>query len=277
MKATGTIHTPESSAMIATAPKSAWFQRLFFLYNQYYLLRRNFHTLLIRGDIDPFVPALAPARSEAGAGVGAGTAPILYMANHSSWWDGLLIYHALTVRSKGDHYMMMSQQELNKYGFFRKIGAFPMDASTRSGIMASLDYAVRLLQANRQVWIFPQGEILHQDRRPFRFMTGIGHLLRQCPQTRVVPVTLNYTFTRLQKPVVSMIFGQAYHEDWSASDRKTITERCRCLLEKQADEHRALVIDHPEPPIAGFTSILAPTKATDEQFTLVREKVTRWF
>jgi 1-acyl-sn-glycerol-3-phosphate acyltransferase len=119
------------------ARKSRPFDQLFLHYNQSWLLRRHFHFVGIRGKLD--------------AGDGGG---VLYVMNHSSWWDGLLAYQAFRTRASGDHYVMMAERQLRQFKFFCRLGAYSIDKSTPQAMIASLRYTVRLLQEGKRVWIW---------------------------------------------------------------------------------------------------------------------------
>lgn len=141
--------------MIAS-DSSKWFKRIFAQYNENYLLRRHFHSFQLSGEIDP-----APQGQ-----------PVLYLMNHSSWWDGMVVYHAIANASAREHYMMMDEEQMKRYRFFRKIGAFSIDKKSSRAIVASLRYSESLLNQGYGVWLFPQGDIEHLERRPLRFQTA---------------------------------------------------------------------------------------------------------
>ncbi|KMU98291.1 hypothetical protein ACS72_16070, partial [Acinetobacter sp. VT 511] len=127
----------------------------------------RFRSFTLTGSLDPQVDIRDNSPIEA-------TRPVIYFMNHSSWWDGLLLYHAARQTSRGDHYVMMEEQQLQQYAFFRKLGAYSINKESASGIRTSLQYTSELLDSGKRVWIFPQGEILHQEARPIQFRPGIG-------------------------------------------------------------------------------------------------------
>lgn len=93
------------------AVKSKPFNRIFALYNHYYLLRRRFRSFTLTGSLDPQVDLRDNSPIDPNR-------PVIYFMNHSSWWDGLLLYHAARQTSRGDHYVMMEEQQLQQYAFF---------------------------------------------------------------------------------------------------------------------------------------------------------------
>lgn len=128
--------------MLEAVP-SGRFDWLFYRYNSLYLLRRHFHFIGISGELQP----------AAAAGRG-----ILYLMNHSSWWDGLLAYHAAGKLPGKRHYFMMEEEQLRKYAFFRKLGAYSINPGSPGDARASLRYTAGLLQAGENVWMYPEGK-----------------------------------------------------------------------------------------------------------------------
>lgn len=165
------------------AKKSRLFEKGFAIY-LLPLLRRSFSHLLGRNIRE------IPER------------PALFIANHSSWWDGLLFFLLNHTVWQHDIHMMMHEKNLKKYKFFRYLGAFSIDKQNPKGIIRSLQYAERLLADGKSVVLFPQGEEYHQEIRPLAFSTGIGYLVEKHPDVPVVPITFYYSFRHEQKPEV---------------------------------------------------------------------------
>ncbi|MFP7493827.1 lysophospholipid acyltransferase family protein [Terribacillus saccharophilus] len=205
------------------AQKKRWFIELFAAYQRFYLLPRHFEKVEATGYVK------APVK------------PAIYIVNHSSWWDGLLIFQVTHKHLKGDHYMLMAQEGLESYRFFLKLGAFSVDKTRIRDVVASLQYAKQLLENDGSVWLFPQGKILHQDQRPYLFETGIGYLLHQI-DVPVIPVTLHYHFGEEKKPIASLHIGEPIQQDWQSMRRDSISLYLSKLLEEQADYQKQQII-----------------------------------
>lgn len=242
------------------ARKSNGFESIFSQYSKHYLLRRHFHEVTFRGDLDPF-------------GLDR---PVVYIMNHSTWWDGLLAYHAIKTVSTADHYMMMDEKQLQRYRFFSRIGAFSIDKSSIRGMVDSLDYAMKLLDTGGRVWMFPQGEICHTDIRPLRFQTGIGFLLAKIPSAAVVPVTMFTSMVRHQKPEASLWAGELLLDNWKELGRRKTAEKLRGFLERQLDDHHSLVMTEQIHLSEGFIPILRAGRSTNNVFDDFRKKVGQW-
>jgi 1-acyl-sn-glycerol-3-phosphate acyltransferase len=147
-----------------TARKNLLVENLLAVYNKN-LIRRYFNSLQVLNSAN-----FAESTS---------TIPLIIYLNHSSWWDGLVAFE-LSRKLKLDSFIMMEEKNLKRFSFFRKIGAFSIDRDNRRSSIKSLDYIVDLLEnkPNSALWIFPQGEILHNDVRPLVFYNGIHELLK---------------------------------------------------------------------------------------------------
>ncbi|GAA0361645.1 lysophospholipid acyltransferase family protein [Bacillus horti] len=240
------------------ADKSKWFNFIFYRYNLYYLLRRNFHSIRVRGEVD----------------LEHKDQPVLYVMNHCSWWDGLIIYHVTQSLSTLQHYMMMDEKQMNHYGFFKRIGTFSIDKSSGKGIIESLQYAVDLLHEENQygngIWIFPQGEIYHLEDRPLRFYNGVGYVLERSPHVQVVPVTIYYSLAHHQKTEVTLSFGQPIQEEWSKLGKKRSSIRLENIVERQLNEHRRWVIHSIKEELSLFRPVIREGTSIHQTFDRFR-------
>jgi chlorobactene lauroyltransferase len=135
--------------------------------------------------------------------------PIIFCANHASWWDGYIA--ALVERHlKLDGYLMMEEPQLKRYFFFTWIGCFSVNRHNARSAMQSLQYAARLLKARsgRMVWLFPQGEIFPNDRRPLVFFSGAAHLARLASPALLYPVATRIEYRIEQHPDLYISIGE---------------------------------------------------------------------
>lgn len=248
--------------MIPAAP-SPGFKILFSRYNRWWLLRRSFHSFGVKGGADP-----------------ACRRPVLYIMNHCSWWDGLLVYEAVSRLSVRSHLMMMDERELRKFRFFRRVGAFSIDKSKASAIRESLDYAAARLHEGFGVWLFPQGDLFHLEERPLRFQSGVGLVLRRCPDAVVVPVTVYLTFGLHMKPEASLWFGEPVERCWGVMDRRETARLLEQAVTAQLDEHRREAQAGLRSGMAGVRLLLEPGGSVDRRYERWRswkERLAKWF
>jgi hypothetical protein len=100
-------------------------------------LRRGFHSMVRRGLRGVWLRGELPA------------GPFVWAANHHSWWDPFLA--AVLLHGAGrTPCLIMQQENLERYGFVRRLGVFGT-AEHRRG----LEY----LRQGRVLVIFPEGEL----------------------------------------------------------------------------------------------------------------------
>lgn len=238
------------------AGKSASFQMVFRKYNEWYLIRRNFHSLTITGSLDAL-----PAQQ-----------PVIYIMNHSSWWDGLLAYHAYNRTSVGDHYMMMEERQLKRYDFFRKAGAFSIEKSSPSDVRQSMRYAAGLLEQSKRIWLFPQGEIRHLETRPLTFRPGIGLLLRQAPpETAVIPVTLHYGLYQQPRLQASLHIGEPIFQNWKQIGSSDCAKMLEDRLTVQLDQHSQQLLLSKEGYLPDEVHLIGRKRTVDEKYDQYRK------
>lgn len=135
--------------------------------------------------------------------------PRLYVANHSSFWDGIVLNYVLRrFRRAQPLYCMIDAVQVRKHPFFRRIGGFSVDRANPRDARRTIDYAASLLRdESAAVVIFPQGRNEPNDVRPLRFESGVARLIEAVPHARVVPVALRYEFWLEQRAEAMLAFG----------------------------------------------------------------------
>lgn len=175
------------------AAKSALFER-WFLGHVRGRLRRSFSSLRIAG-AEHMVRAAAAS-------------PVLWISNHTSWWDPLVAYHLSGDHFRLDGHAMMDARNLRRLPFFARIGAFGVDLDDPADGARSLRYAARLLdRPRRMVLVFPQGQERPMTERPLRFRPGSGELARLAARCQVMPLALRYEMAGEEKPRIYVRFG----------------------------------------------------------------------
>jgi 1-acyl-sn-glycerol-3-phosphate acyltransferase len=134
--------------------------------------------------------------------------PVIAVANHTCWWDGLIVFYLTRFCSDREYYCMMEEKQLRHYKFFTWIGAFSVDLENGLRAALSIRYAAKLLRKpNAFLWIFPQGEqVSRYDKILVKH--GVDYLARQTNDAVILPVAFAYEFFREQKPQVLIRFGK---------------------------------------------------------------------
>ena len=170
------------------AKKSRWFEYVFSIYNRN-LMQRRFHSFHISG-----LHHLENRETNV---------PLLLYANHSSWWDGLIIFEIVRRFSIG-FFVMMEEKQLRKLSLFRRLGAFSVVRENPREAVKSINYAAKVLleNDNQTILIFPQGEILPNDLRPLHFYNGFARIIEKVGDCSAFPVALCYEFQGNFKPEI---------------------------------------------------------------------------
>jgi len=138
----------------------------------------------------------------------AGT-PLLVYANHTNWWDGF-VAHELCRALGWDAYCMMEEQNLLRYRFLARLGAFSVRRGESSSALETLRYARGLLARPRAaVFLFPQGKIRPFAARPLSFERGLEVLARRA-DAQCLPLAIRYTFLEAERPDVLCEVGNVH-------------------------------------------------------------------
>ncbi|MDQ3801800.1 MAG: lysophospholipid acyltransferase family protein [Acidobacteriota bacterium] len=207
------------------ARKSRWFEEIYAVYNRN-LFKRRFHSLSVCG-LDFF-----RNRNH--------DLPLLVYANHSGWWDGLVAFE-VSRAARLDSFIMMEEKQLKKLFLFRRLGAFSVVRENPRKALKSIEYAANLLKENppphkRTLWIFPQGEILPNDRRPLNFYHGVSRIIEKAGRVAAIPFAIRYEFLDDFKPE---IFAKIAEPQLISADKnfdaKTLTARFERSLTETLD------------------------------------------
>lgn len=156
-----------------------------------YALRKHFHRVMLYGDLAR--PATEPTAEP-------GAAATLYLADHLSWWDGVLLFHLLGTRL-GERGLrcMVDETQVRKHPFFRRVGCFSVDRTRPRDGLRAVRHAADLLERGHSVVVFPQGRIRPADA-PVSLERGFTYLLDFFPAARVRVLTFRYDFWEHQRP-----------------------------------------------------------------------------
>lgn len=222
-----------------TANKNVWFEKLFGIYNRN-LLKRRFSSFRVQN-----LQTLKNAEKNI---------PLIIYANHSSWWDGLILFELLK-SVEFDLFVLMEEKQLREYKFFRRLGAFSIVRENPRKAVKSLNYAVELLRdgKNKTLLIFPQGEILPNDTRPLTFFNGLAFITENLKTCALLPCSIRLEFLENFKPEIYVSFGKAELFDKSNfSDRKNLTNQFEKKLTANLDSLKFAIIE--KKPV-GFQNI----------------------
>ena len=136
--------------------------------------------------------------------------PLIVCINHASWWDPLMILTLSRHLAPGRFaYAPMEAAALKQYGFFRRIGAFPVDnSSSRAGAHFLRQAMDVLARPDAILWVTPEGRFTDVRERPVTWKQGVAALTRQFEECTLVPLALEYTFWDERLPEVLCSIGE---------------------------------------------------------------------
>lgn len=165
--------------------------------------------------------------------------PTIYYANHSSKWDHHIGGYITEKLWQQDSYYMVALQMMTVYPVLKYVGSFSVHQSNPLEAAKAMDYCSDLLSAapNRAVWVFPQGGIHPNHKRPLEFQQGTAQLIRLMDRVRVVPVTFHYDFLYCSKPELFINFGtpQLFERPVKTTTRK-LTAQLEEILTADLDQ-----------------------------------------
>lgn len=184
------------------------------------MVRRRFHCVRM---VEETVPLLQDA--------GADERPLVIVMNHSSWWDPLVPLMLRRGFFEGRTPLaVMDREQLEKFGFFRRLGIFGIDPDDPASLDGMGGYVMEhLLSADRAVFLVtPQGRFA-DSREPIRMRPGVAAILaravREKLRVRVVSLAIEYTFWLEQKPEVFLRAAECSGEhDATTAWHRRLTE-----------------------------------------------------
>lgn len=184
-----------------------------------------------------------------------GGEPRLVYANHTNWWDGFVL-HQLGHAAGWDTYCVMEEQNLARYRFLARMGAFSIRRGEAVSSLETVRYAVGLLgQPRAAVCIFPEGEIRPLGAGPLRLDRGV-ELLARVGKARCVPLAIRYAFFEHERPDVLVELG-APHAPLSVQGFQA---------ELDGSVRRLAAVTSLE----GFTRVVAGARGVAERWDAVR-------
>lgn len=204
---------------------------------------------------------LRPARTDADR-----ARATIYYLNHSNWWDGYACMVLARFALRQPAYLMMDERNLRRYRFFTWAGCFSVDRDDGRAARATLDYAAGVLagQPGSALFIFPQGTLVPNDRRPLQFYSGLARLAARVPGARLVPVAARYEFLQEQRPEAFLSVGAPLDlEPGAPVHPRALTAGLAARLTADLDTLRA---DLAAERLDDFTPLLRGRQGIDRTF-----------
>jgi 1-acyl-sn-glycerol-3-phosphate acyltransferase len=134
---------------------------------------------------------------------------VLFIANHSTWWDGFFIYALYKkLGLKKEFKVVMLESELKKFSFLRHwgaVGVIPKDKIHNDQVISGLQGCC--------VSFFPQGQMYPQSQRPLIFRSGIESVIQKLHPTQIMIVALHIEPFQNLKPTALIKVGEIISSD----------------------------------------------------------------
>ena len=180
------------SGNLVPARPSGRFRRFFAGYAAR-MVRRRFHSsMVLVGDGDHF------------ARLDSVEAPVIILMTHASWWDplaGLVLWRRF-IPSR-EMLVPMDASELERFGFFRRLGMFGIDPDDPKSLEAMKAYVLERFEASgdrETLGLTPQGRFT-DPREPIRLRPGAAAIAAASPvRPEVIALAVEYPFWQDKQP-----------------------------------------------------------------------------
>ena len=164
-----------------------------------------------------------------------GDAPLLVVANHSTWWDGPLAFLLSEVLGR-PFQVAMEAKHLAAHPYFGMIGAHPLRRTSTAARYADLERLGDALRPGALLWMFPQGVRgpAHAALRDLE--RGAAHLALTRAPVRIVPVGIRLAHLSEQLPEAFLRVGPTWLvRPGDPRDRAAITDQIGAALRSELD------------------------------------------
>jgi 1-acyl-sn-glycerol-3-phosphate acyltransferase len=147
--------------------------------------------------------------------------PVVAVANHSSWWDTLVIISTTIDSARARGYALMREDQLRRFPFFGLVGAIGIDPRTLGSLRSVLPRCTALLDGPRRVlWVFPAGRESSSRGDQPAFGAAASLAARQVAGAVVVPVGIRYEVAGDPRPSLWVEFGDPLPATCSPADQR---------------------------------------------------------
>ena len=130
----------------------------------------------------------------------------------------------------------MLEEQLSRYWFFKKVGAFSIDPTHTKKISETVKYVDRLLQNPKNfVILYPQGEIEPYEMRPLTLKRGLQLFLKTTPEVQVLLVGFKIQYYNQKRPSLLVKFGETLSGQSISADFTNFKDRFYHNLDSLSD------------------------------------------
>jgi hypothetical protein len=132
-----------------------------------------------------------------------------------SWWDGFFIYQVNRFLLNKNLYYMMLQKQLERYWFFKYLGAYSIIPDSHQSISETVKYTSKILSNSINAVVFyPQGKIQAFDKKPLNLKRGLQLFVKNVKDNCVVlPVAFKIQHYDKKYPAIAFRAGRIISRD----------------------------------------------------------------
>ncbi len=184
----------ESTIQDPALPRRSGLLCKWFIWYSKRFARKNFHAVRLSRSSFP-IPSVDGA-------------PLLFVANHPSWWD-IIVGIVLSQRfPRYQHFAPIAADMMPKYRIFSRLGFFGIDDTPRGTARFLRTSSVIFEQPFRAMWITAQGKFVDPRVRPIQLQPGAGYISARLKAGLIIPVALEYPFWNERTPEALARFGE---------------------------------------------------------------------
>jgi chlorobactene lauroyltransferase len=164
----------------------------------------------------------------------------------------------------------MLEEQLSKYSFFSKVGAYSIKLDNPKSVLSSMKYTLDVIEKECDpaplVCMFPQGKMFPPSKRPLNVKSGFEWILKHTTRDlSVLPLGMRIEYLDQQLPQVFLQFGEVLYPK-GGSELKNFERNLSTLLDDMLDQ-----ISN------GITGnmLLLGKKSVSEQWDSFKTKITQ--
>lgn len=187
-----------------------------------------------------------------------GDGPVLVYANHPGFWDGLVLHELATAWGR-EAFCLVEQQNLERFPFLSRLGAFSIRPGDPASTVESFRYARSLLaRPKAALFVFPQGRLSPPGSGALVLQRGVEVLARR-GGVPCVPLALRYAFLDSERPDVLVAMGGAH----PPAPNSELTAR---LAKHLGEVERATSLEGYQPVVRGSPGVAARWESLKGRF-----------
>ena len=115
----------------------------------------------------------------------------------------------------------MLEEQLSRYWFFQKIGAFSIDPIHTKSIAETVTYTQSIVKNLQNFLIlYPQGDIEPYEMRPLTLKRGLQLFVKRIPEVQVLLLGFKIQYYNQKRPAVLVRFGETMSGESIIADFK---------------------------------------------------------